>query len=124
MVTPMGSSAHTGLVVGVPDLKWLKGKMKEMKSTTALESAPLWDSVINPFANALDFAFGCHHSKLSRVFTIEGHCYKVCCDCGERFDYSMRTMSITHHRRVLAALRRLRAQRRRRKPSASPVINP
>ena len=63
----------------------------------------------HPFASALDFAFGCHHSKLSRVFTLEGHSYKVCCDCGARFDYSLRTMSITPQPRMLRALRRLRA---------------
>jgi len=76
------------------------------------ERAPLWDSVTHPFANALEFAFGCHHAKLSRVFTIEGHSYKVCCDCGAKFDYSLRTMSIMPHRRFFAALRRLRARRR------------
>jgi len=81
------------------------------------EGIPLWDSVTHPLANALEFAFGCHHTKLSRVFTIEGHSYKVCCDCGATFDYSLRTMSITPHRRLLAALKRLRAQRRWRKLS-------
>src|SRR5580704_7635557 len=60
---------------------------------SAPEGIPLWDSVTHPLANALELAFGCHHSKLSRVFTIEGHTYKVCCDCGQRFEYSLRTMS-------------------------------
>ena len=82
---------------------------------SATDGLPLWDSVTHPLANALDLAFGCHHRKLSRVFTIEGHSYKVCCDCGHQFDYSLRTMSITHRRRLLSALRRLRAQRRRRR---------
>ena len=45
-------------------------------------------------ATALDFLFGCHHSNLSRVFTIEGHSYRVCCGCGARFKYSLDTMSI------------------------------
>jgi hypothetical protein len=75
----------------------------------ASEEIPLWEIVTHPFASALDFAFGCHHSKLSRVFTLEGHSYKVCCDCGARFDYSLRTMSVTPHQRILRALRRLRA---------------
>jgi hypothetical protein len=75
----------------------------------ASEVIPLWETVTRPFASALDFAFGCHHSKLSRVFTLEGHSYKVCCDCGARFDSSLRTMSITPHQRILRALRRLRA---------------
>ena len=79
---------------------------------SAPEGIPLWDTVTHPLANALEFAFGCHHRKLSRVFTIEGHSYKVCCDCGARFTYSLETMSITHRGRLLSALRRL--QRRRR----------
>lgn len=79
---------------------------------SAPEGIPLWDTVTHPLANALEFAFGCHHRKLSRVFTIEGHSYKVCCDCGATFNYSLDTMSITHRRRFFSALRRL--QRRRR----------
>jgi hypothetical protein len=79
------------------------------------EEVPLWDSFTHPFASMLDFAFGCHHRKLSRVFTIGGHSYKVCCDCGASFDYSLRTMSVRPHRRFLSALRRLHAQRKRRK---------
>ncbi len=42
----------------------------------------------------IDFLFGCHHSNLSRVFTIGGHTYRVCCGCGAKFDYSLETMSI------------------------------
>lgn len=42
----------------------------------------------------LDFIFGCHHVQLSRVFTIQGETYKVCCDCGAKFAYSLDTMSI------------------------------
>jgi len=45
-------------------------------------------------AAALDFLFGCHHSNLSRVFTIGGRSYRVCCDCGANFKYSLDTMSI------------------------------
>jgi len=90
------------------------------------ERTPLWESVTHPFANALEFAFGCHHAKLSRVFTVEGRSYKVCCDCGATFDYSLRTMSIMPHRKFFSALKRLRARRRhdRRKlqelPSGAP----
>ena len=79
------------------------------------EGTPLWDSVTHPLANALELAFGCHHRKLSRVFTIEGRSYKVCCDCGAKFEYSLRTMSVKHHPRLLPALRRLHALRRRRR---------
>jgi len=44
----------------------------------------------------LDFVFGCHHGNLSRVFTIDGRTYRVCCGCGAKFDYSMETMSQGH----------------------------
>ena len=37
----------------------------------------------------LNFIFGCHHSNLSRVFTIRRRTYRVCCDCGAEFDYSL-----------------------------------
>lgn len=44
----------------------------------------------------LDFLFGCHHVHLSRVFTLQGKTYRVCCDCGAEFAYSLKTMSIEH----------------------------
>jgi hypothetical protein len=43
---------------------------------------------------ALDFLFGCHHLHLSRVFTLKRESYKVCCDCGAKFAYSLDTMTI------------------------------
>lgn len=43
---------------------------------------------------ALDFLFGCHHQNLSRVFTLDGQTYRVCCDCGARFEYSLMNMSV------------------------------
>ena len=33
-------------------------------------------------------AFGCSHSNLSRVFTIERRTYRVCFDCAQELDYS------------------------------------
>jgi hypothetical protein len=42
----------------------------------------------------LDFLFGCHHRHLSRVFTLGGETYRVCCDCGAKFAYSLATMSV------------------------------
>ncbi len=45
-------------------------------------------------AAVFEFLFGCHHSNLSRVFTIGGRSYRVCCDCGAQFRYSLDTMSI------------------------------
>lgn len=76
------------------------------------EAVPLWDSVTHPLANALEFAFGCHHTGLSRVFTIQGRSYKVCLKCGATFDYSLREMSIVHQRHFFPALMRLRRMRR------------
>ena len=42
----------------------------------------------------LDYLFGCRHVHLSRVFTLQGKTYRVCCDCGAKFAYSLKTMSI------------------------------
>jgi hypothetical protein len=81
----------------------------------AAEEIPLWASVTHPLASVLDFAFGCHHTKLSRVFTLEGHTYKVCCDCGATFRYSLETMSVVHRSKLLPVLRRLRARSRRKR---------
>lgn len=79
----------------------------------APEEIPLWESVTQPFADVLDIAFGCHHRRLSRVFTINGHTYKVCCDCGATFRYSLESMSITRRRRLFPALKRLQLQGKR-----------
>jgi len=77
------------------------------------EEVPLWDGFTHRLAKAVDFAFGYYHRKLSRVFTIDGHSYKVCCDCGATFNYSLETVSIRHRRRWLWALHRLRLRRQR-----------
>jgi uncharacterized membrane protein len=53
---------------------------------------------------ALDFVFGCHHKNLSRVFTLDGHTYRVCCDCGARFRYSLKTMSVERRLPVVPVL--------------------
>jgi hypothetical protein len=47
----------------------------------------------------LDFLFGCHHSNLSRVFTIRRRTYRVCCDCGAEFDYSVSKMAMNRRHR-------------------------
>jgi hypothetical protein len=57
---------------------------------------------------ALDFLFGCHHSHLSRVFTIDGRTYRVCCDCGAKFAYSLATMSIERRLARTPVVTRLR----------------
>src|SRR5487761_837347 len=69
------------------------GEFWRRTNMMASERIPLWDSVTHPLASVLEFAFGCHHTKLSRVFTIDGHSYKVCCSCGAHFEYSLETMS-------------------------------
>jgi hypothetical protein len=58
--------------------------------------------------HTLDYLFGCHHSNLSRVFTIEGKTYRVCCDCGAKFDYSFVDMAIGQRMARRPAFRWLR----------------
>ncbi len=55
----------------------------------------------------LDFVFGCHHQNLSRVFTIHGRTYRVCCECGAEFKYSLTNMSMERSSRdsMLTCLR-------------------
>ena len=50
-----------------------------------------------------EFLFGCHHSSLSRVFTIGRRTYCVCCECGAEFDYSLENMAIKREPRRPAA---------------------
>jgi hypothetical protein len=64
----------------------------------AIDEAPTWDKLAHPIAWVLNFAFGCHHRHLSRVFTIKGKSYKVCCDCGAHLPYSLDRMSVVHRR--------------------------
>ena len=45
-------------------------------------------------AKVCDFIVGCHHGNLSRVFTIGGDTYIVCCLCGIKFPYSLDSMSV------------------------------
>ena len=47
------------------------------------------------FLNAIfEWIFGCHHKKLSRVFTIDRKTYQVCFACGRKLQYSWRAMSL------------------------------
>ena len=39
-----------------------------------------------------ELLFGCHHQRLSRVFTIRKRTYRVCLGCGRHFDYSWELM--------------------------------
>lgn len=74
----------------------------------SVEEISLGDKLMNAFANALDCVFGCHHEHMSRVFTIKGRTYQVCCDCGRDFTYSLRMMSIVRHRTPGLRLKLLR----------------
>ncbi len=61
----------------------------------------------------LDVVLGCWHFNTSRPFTLSGHTYEVCLDCGKQFPYSLRTMSLTADtgvRHTLASSRCLRVQ--------------
>jgi len=60
------------------------------------------------FLAILDFLLGCHHVHLSRVFTLQGETYKVCCECGAKFAYSLKSMSIERRLQLTPALTRFR----------------
>jgi hypothetical protein len=47
---------------------------------------------MKPLSWILQFVFGCHHSQLSRVFTIKQRTYQVCFECGKEFEYSLALM--------------------------------
>jgi hypothetical protein len=43
----------------------------------------------------VQFATGCRHNELSRVFTIKKRTYQVCFGCGKEFNYSWTLMRRT-----------------------------
>ena len=49
---------------------------------------------MKPLRMVFQFALGCHHSQMSRVFTIKERTYKVCLECGEEFEYSWALMHL------------------------------
>jgi len=57
------------------------------------------------FSFFCEIFLGCHHDRLTRVFTLQEETYKVCLDCGSHILYSPITL------RPLSAreMRRLRA---------------
>lgn len=58
-------------------------------------------------AKIVNFFFGCHHERLTRMFTLEQETYKVCLDCGSHIYYSLETLRPLSPRE----LRRMRAAR-------------
>lgn len=54
----------------------------------------LWKLLIDAALHFLDVGLGCWHFNISRPFTLSGHTYEVCLDCGREFPYSLRTMSL------------------------------
>jgi hypothetical protein len=47
---------------------------------------------VKPPLSMLKFTFGCHHRRLSSVFTIKKRTYQVCLKCGREFEYSWALM--------------------------------
>jgi hypothetical protein len=60
------------------------------------------------FLAVLESLFGCRHVHLSRVFTLGGQSYRVCFDCGAKFEYSLKTMSIERRLRPAPVMTRFR----------------
>jgi len=54
-----------------------------------------------------EILFGCSHSHLTRIFTLQEETYRVCLDCGVHLPYSSDTMRPLRARE----LRRLKAAR-------------
>ncbi len=40
----------------------------------------------------IQFACGCHHRRVSGVFTIKKRTYQICLECGQEFPYSWELM--------------------------------
>lgn len=55
-------------------------------------------SVWNRVRGIFEWMFECHHNDLSRVFTINHRSYKVCFECGQQVDYSLKLMHSLPHR--------------------------
>ena len=47
---------------------------------------------MKPLLWILQSAFGCHHTRMSRVFTIKNRTYQVCFECGRECEYSLASM--------------------------------
>jgi hypothetical protein len=58
----------------------------------------MWKALTEAAVRFLHVILGCWHFNTSRPFTISGYTYEVCPDCGKKFSYSLRTMSLTADR--------------------------
>jgi hypothetical protein len=47
---------------------------------------------MRPLLWIIQFACGCHHRRLSGVFTIKKRTYQICLECGQEFPYSWELM--------------------------------
>jgi uncharacterized circularly permuted ATP-grasp superfamily protein len=63
-------------------------------SLTGAIANTIWRMIMQWILRAYDLVFGCRHRNLSRVFSIGGSNYKVCCKCGSQFPYSLESMRI------------------------------
>jgi hypothetical protein len=72
------------------------GDLFDVRDGSCGQSQPRKAVLMATLIAIVDFLFGCHHLHLSRVFSLHGETYRVCCDCGAKFAYSLETMSIEH----------------------------
>jgi hypothetical protein len=55
----------------------------------------MYTELMRAFSNAIfEWIFGCHHRRLSRVFTIDHKRTGCCFACGRKLQYSWRAMSL------------------------------
>ena len=99
-------SRESGLLVHLDIFE--KGAIGRSQGSRDRRDAQLEKTVLAMLLAILDFLFGCHHLHLSRVFTLQGETYRVCCECGARFAYSLKTMSIERRLPLTPALTRFR----------------
>ena len=52
-------------------------------------------AIVTTMFIGIQFAKGCHHNAMSRVFTIQKRTYQVCFGCGKEFNYSWALMRRT-----------------------------
>ncbi len=85
-------------------------------------------SVLSTIYNfVVNIFLGCHHSRMTRPFTIEQQCYMVCLDCGWQRFYStdtMRPLGRRESRRLRAALAARPAVERMPRATPKPIPVP